>query len=196
MIITISKDLIASAIDKTSLILFELSNTIKDVVFPDPIELTVETSRLNDKYISELLKPIPAGYAKNYKETDFIYVFEIQGTTPELQEMIYNGQCNSRNDQNSDEFEGKKDFCRDSHSNSIYLYVGRSQKLRSRLKQHLDAGSVGIFAMHMLRWSSGIDAKIKIYCYRFDQQATLIMQALEDSLWDSFLPMFGRKGEK
>ena len=93
-------------------------------------------------------------------------------------------------------YERKKDICRPIHSNSNYLYVGRSQKLRSRLKQHLDAGSESVFAMHMLRWVSGIEVSIEIYCYQFDKHTNLIVQALEDGLWDSFQPMFGRKGEK
>lgn len=193
---SITKELLKSAVDSSSKALLELSTSIKSVQFPEPIELTVETSKLNDKYISELLKPIPAGYAKEYKETDFIYAFEIQGGTPESKGKIFDGLCTSRNVQSSEDFEGRKDFCRAIHSGSDYLYVGRSQKLRSRLKQHLDAGSEGIFAMHMLRWASGIDVTIKVYCYQFDKQTNLIVQALEDGLWDRFQPMFGRKGEK
>ena len=193
---SITKELLKLAIDKSSIALVELSESIKNVEFPKPIELTIETSKLNDKYISELLKTIPAGYAKEYKETDFIYAFEIQDATNELKEKIFNGLCTSRDIQNSEDFEEKKDFCRAIHSDSSYLYVGRSQKLKSRLKQHLDAGSEGIFAMHMLRWTSSINATIKVYCYQFDKQPNLVVQALEDGLWDCFQPMFGRKGEK
>ncbi len=50
--------------------------------------------------------------------------------------------------------------------------------------------------MHMLRWCAGIEATVKIYRYQFDQQPNLIVQALEDGLWDSFRPIFGRKGER
>lgn len=192
----ITKESLSSAVINSSIALNNLADLLKSVVFPEPVELTFETAKLNDKYISDILKDVPSGYAKEYKETDFIYVFEIQNSSKDIKERIYNGLCSSREVQSAEDFEGKKDICRPIHQNSDYLYVGRSQKLRSRLKQHLDAGSDGIYAMHMLRWSSGIDSTIKVYCYQFDKYTNLTVQALEDGLWDTFKPMFGRKGEK
>jgi len=50
--------------------------------------------------------------------------------------------------------------------------------------------------MHMLRWSAGLECKIEVTYYEFKSQENLIIQALEDGLWQSFSPMFGRKGEK
>lgn len=193
---SITNDFLTSAIENSATSLLGLSKSIKEVAFPDPTTVTIETSKLSDKYISDILKDIPAGYAKDYSETDFIYIFEIQDASSELKSQMFEGLCDLRGMQDSEGFEGKKDVCRPIHSQSEYLYVGRSQKLKSRLKQHLDAGSEGIFAMHLLRWGASIDARIKIYCYRFDRQPNLIIQALEDGLWDNFQPMFGRKGEK
>lgn len=193
---SVTKESLKLAIDNSAATLLHLSNKIKEVVFPKPIELTIEMSKLNDKYISEILKNVPAGHSKEYKETDFVYVFEIQNANFELMKRIFDRLCSSREIQNSEEFDEKKDICRPIHPESVYLYVGRSQKLRSRLKQHLDAGNKGIYAMHMLRWCPGIEATIKIYCYRFDKQPDLIVQALENGLWDSFQPIFGRKGER
>jgi hypothetical protein len=50
--------------------------------------------------------------------------------------------------------------------------------------------------MHMLRWATGVQCKVEISHYQFDKMDNLIIQALEDGLWQSFNPMFGRKGEK
>jgi len=193
---TVNKESLNLAVGSSAATLLELSNKVKEVVFPEPIELTIETNKLNDTYISGVLNDIPAGYSDEYKETDFIYFFEIQSANLELMKKIFDRLYGLRKTQNSVGFEGKKDICRPIHSESACLYVGRSQKLRSRLKQHLDAGSEGVYAMHMLRWCLGIEATIRIQCYRFDQQPNLIVQALEDGLWESFRPMFGRKGER
>lgn len=193
---SLTEESLREAIHVSSVALQNLAMDVSELTFPEPIELTIELHSLNDKYISDVLKIVPPGYAREFDETDFIYVFEVQNANTELKQKIYQRLCESREIQSADEFEGKKDICRPIHSDSEFLYVGRSQTLRSRLKQHLDAGNEGIYAMHMLRWCSGIEAKIKIYCYRFDAKPNLIVQALEDGLWDRFRPMFGRKGEK
>jgi len=192
----LSKEILNSSIKNSSNELLQLSKDIKNIVFPEPTIVEFETVKLNDKYIVEILNDIPAGYAKALKDTDFIYVFSLKNASAELQKDIFQGLCASRDIQDSKDFEGKKDFCRANHSQSECLYVGRSQKLKSRLKQHLDAGGEGIFAMHMLRWIAGISIKAEIHCYQFDGKSNLIIQALEDGLWDQFKPMFGRKGER
>lgn len=194
--LNVTNESLELAIDNSAVSLLELSKKMQKVVFPEPLELTIETSKLDDKYIDGILVDVPAGYASEYKETDFIYVFEVQDASLKLQKKIFDGLCTARDLQKSAGFKGKKDICRSIHFESACLYVGRSGKLRSRLRQHLGAGSEGIYAMHMHRWCAGIEATIKIYCYRFDKQSGLIVQALEDGLWDGFQPMFGRKGER
>ncbi|MCA3928860.1 GIY-YIG nuclease family protein [Vibrio vulnificus] len=76
------------------------------------------------------------------------------------------------------------------------MYVGRSKKLRSRLSQHLGSENGGLFAMHLSRWSTQINAKIKVSYYQLDNEDNLLVQALEDGFWDELKPMFGRKGDK
>ncbi|WP_444958746.1 hypothetical protein [Microbulbifer sp. ZKSA002] len=192
----LSNEVLDASVQKSSDELLNLSKKIKEIKFPEPVTIEIELSKLNDAYITDVLNEVPAGYAQALKDTDFIYIFTLKKPTTEIKKQIFNGLSASRDLQALEDFEGKRDFCRVNNSESEYLYVGRSQKLKSRLKQHLDAGSEGIFAMHMLRWGAGINATLEINYYRFDKKSNLIVQALEDGLWDQFTPMFGRQGEK
>lgn len=191
---SINNELLDATINNAADALLRLSDEIKSIGFPEANVLDIQTSQLSDEYISESVREVPAGYAKELKNTDFIYIFEVQSSDVSQNKEIFEAFCSSRNSQNSEEFKGKKDFCRPIHSDSKYLYVGRSKHLRSRLKQHLNAGSEGIFAMHMLRWCSDINVDIKIYYYKFDNLKNLLVQALEDGLWNELSPMLGRRG--
>jgi hypothetical protein len=174
----------------------KVAEEIARVKFPKANMIEFELSELSDKYINDKLKTVPAGYSKDLSETDFIYIFKLIDANEAKKDFISKRFNDSRSVQNTEDFEGKKDFCRWNEVMSDYLYIGRSQKLRSRLKQHLGAGNEGIFAMHMLRWATGVQCKVEISHYQFDKMDNLIIQALEDGLWQSFNPMFGRKGEK
>jgi hypothetical protein len=142
------------------------------------------------------MKTVPAGHLKELRKSDFIYVFKLIEANETTKKLISDKFNESRLVQNAADFKGEKDFCRRNKALSDYLYIGRSQKLRSRLKQHLGGGNEGIFAMHMLRWATDVQCKIEISYYQFKKIDNLIIQALEDGLWQSFNPMFGRKGEK
>src|SRR5690606_843826 len=93
-------------------------------------------------------------------------------------------------------YDGKVDYCKDNECLSQYLYVGRSKKLRSRLAQHLGARHEGIYAMHLQRWATPISCDIDISYYRIDGKANLVIQAIEDGVWQTLQPMLGRQGEQ
>ncbi|EIA1769891.1 GIY-YIG nuclease family protein [Vibrio parahaemolyticus] len=189
-----NEDNIKRAISNSSESLLSLSEAVKSFKFPKAVELEFETLELNEKYIKDLLNSVPAGYAKALAETDFIYIFEIENSNDSIQAEIFEHLASARQDQHiKDE---KKDYCRVNHANSQHLYVGRSKKLRSRLSQHLGSENGGLFAMHLSRWSTQINAKIKVSYYQLDNEDNLLVQALEDGLWDELKPMFGRKGDK
>ncbi|HCG7354113.1 hypothetical protein CGJ95_22250 [Vibrio parahaemolyticus] len=185
---------IKNAISNSSKSLLLLSEAVKNFKYPRAVELEFETSKLNQHYLNELLSSVPAGYSKDLSDTDFLYVFEVLNSNDIIQTEIVNSLKGAREDQHVKE--AKKDYCRINHANSQYLYVGRSKKLRSRLNQHLGAESGGLFAMHMSRWAIKTNVKIKVSYYQIDNEDDLLIQALEDGLWDELQPMFGRKGDK
>lgn len=192
----IERDEIKKATESARATLVSVAKKIADIVFPNPIYFEFQLEKLSDHYIEEVVKQVPAGYAKEYEETDFLYIFKLLDADDTKKKSIAGNFTKYRDIQNVVGFEGKKDCCRYNEKMPDYLYIGRSQKLRSRLKQHLGAANEGIFAMHMLRWSAGLEFRIEVSYYEFKSQDNLIIQALEDGLWQSFSPMFGRKGEK
>lgn len=192
----IEKDKIEQATENARASLENVAKKIAHIDFPDPISFEFQLAKLSDSYIEEVVKTVPAGYTKKYEETDFLYIFKLIDADEAKKKSIVDNFKKSRDIQNTKGFEGKKDCCRYNEQLSDYLYIGRSQKLRSRLKQHLGAANKGIFAMHMLRWSAGLECTIEVSFYEFKSQDNLIVQALENALWQSFSPMFGRKGEK
>ncbi|XXQ67877.1 GIY-YIG nuclease family protein [Neisseriaceae bacterium B1] len=75
---------------------------------------------------------------------------------------------------------------------SNILYVGSSQNLLTRLKQHLNTTSKSTYALHMNRWFTG---NIKIKVIKFDSIVTPdILQIIEDSYAYELKPMFGKTG--
>lgn len=192
----IEKIIISIAIKNAQANLKSVADKIAGINFPDPLYIEFQLGRLSDAYIEKVVKEVPAGYSKEYEDTDFLYIFKLIDADDDKKKAIDDNFTKYRDIQNTEGFEGKKDCCRYNDKLSDYLYIGRSQKLRSRLKQHLGAAYEGIFAMHMLRWTAGLECRIEVSFYEFKSQDNLIVQALEDGLWQSFCPMFGRKGEK
>ncbi|EGV9614983.1 hypothetical protein D9M92_25855, partial [Vibrio parahaemolyticus] len=189
-----NEDNIKRAISNSSKSLLSLSEAVKSFKFPKPVEFEFETPKLNKNYIKDLLRSVPAGYAKALADTDFIYIFEVRNSNDNIQAEMFDHLTCARQEQHVKDV--KKDYCRINHANSKYLYVGRSKKLRSRLNQHLGAENGGLFAMHLSRWSTQTNVKIKVSYYQLDNEDNLLVQALEDGLWDELKPMFGRKGDK
>jgi hypothetical protein len=192
----ISTEDLDAAIRSATTSLQTVASAICNTKFPKPKETLLETHSLSDTYIQDKLKDVPAGYSREYAESDFIYVIKIHKGTQELVSLIDKAFGSARNMQEDPDFRGKKDYCRQNSNGSFTLYVGRSQKLRSRLKQHFSGGDEGTFAMHMLRWAAPIQATIEVSYYHFKSLENLHVQALEDGLWMHFKPLFGRKGDK
>ena len=77
-------------------------------------------------------------------------------------------------------------------SQSKCLYVGSSQKLRDRLKQHLGITSKTTYALHLSKWWENKKIEIEIYEILDSDN----MQLYEDCLWRKYKPILGREGKK
>jgi len=175
------------AINEAKTQLSEMIEKLHSFEFPKAITIQFETSCIN---VDEIVKEVPTGSS----EEDYIYFLKVVGkvnTNTELFNLL-------ENEKNTHIEEKKKDLPRinTDHKGTQYLYVGRSQKLRTRLRQHLGSNYVGTYGLHMQRWAQGINEKIEIQYYKLDQQDNLLVQAVEDSLWLKLKPAFGRKGDK
>jgi hypothetical protein len=77
------------------------------------------------------------------------------------------------------------------------LYVGGSQSLRSRFREHLGYASKTIYAMQLAYWASKFDVPVRFTAAKYPADANAsVMGALEDHLWSQLKPMMGRQGRK
>ena len=75
---------------------------------------------------------------------------------------------------------------------SDVLYVGSSTTgIKNRLKQHLDRGPKGTYALHMHNWFNGNKYEVEIFEY---VEPIEVLQIIEDSMATELKPAFGKTG--
>ena len=160
------------------------------ITCPPVATLTINLRELTSEHIGELLDDVPSGYRKEDKANDYVYVLRIAAEQEKLSTTLW-GQLEQAR-------KTADDYCRVNreHEGTDTLYVGRSKKLKSRLSQHLGTEHRGIYSMHLQRWATGNDAEVSISYMKFENKDDLLVQAVEDGLWASLRPAFGRKGER
>jgi hypothetical protein len=160
------------------------------IACPQIEELQINLQDLTQDSIGELLHGVPSGYKKIDKDIDYVYVIRLQ---PEMHSLVPTLWLQLETARAL-----AADYCRVNKENvdAKALYVGRSKKLKSRLTQHLGTEQNGIYSMHLQRWATSNDAKISISYMKFEKREDLLVQAIEDGIWSSLKPAFGRKGER
>jgi hypothetical protein len=177
---------IASAISQ----LHTVQQALQGIACPQIESLTINLRDLSEERVREKLDDVPTGYGKSEKGSDYIYVIQIQGEQPGLVTALSAQLDEARKTSN--------DYSRLNSENkeTKTLYVGRSKTLRARLKQHLGAEGRGVYSLHLQRWATGNNAEIAVSIMKFNGAEDLLVQAVEDGLWASLKPAFGRKGER
>ena len=106
--------------------------------------------------------------------------------------------------------EGKKvSLCRINNSTewknvqskeNICLYVGSSDDIRQRLREHLFNCNPSSYAMHLETWLKEPTVNITINIWGFygllRGKDSDYLQNIEDLLWNHYRPLFGRQGKK
>lgn len=158
---------------------------------PEITNFSFNLIHLTSIMIDEMLAAIPTGYSNQKKGNDYIYIISIDSEKKSLMPQLIAGLAKARS-------AAAKDYSRVNahHSDSGTLYVGRSKTLRARLKQHLGNGGHGVYSLHLERWATHHDATLTVSFMCFINQENLLVQSLEDGLWNSLKPAFGRKGER
>lgn len=165
--------------------LTNLLQALKKFKFPERVKKPLKLGNIElDSFVSE----IPVGS----NEEDYIYILKVVGRN-KTNRKFYDKLENEKAKQNN-----QKDFPRlnKKHKGSQYLYVGRSHKLRSRIRQHIGSGHKGTYALHMMRWANNIEEDIELQYFKLEGVENLVVQAVEDALWSELRPAFGRKGDK
>lgn len=121
-------------------------------------------------------------------ETDFIYLFKVCGESVNLSELK-NAMSTFKSTKS------KIKLCKiNDNPGTQYLYVGRSQNLTTRIKQHLTSDKYkSVYAMHMDAWCSEVENNVEIMFMKLDKESCII-QLIEDALHSKLKPCFGRKG--
>jgi hypothetical protein len=183
-----------NAITNTQTNLGFLNSELNKITFPNSPDhsISFNTNQLNQETIRNLLNTVPTD---SDTEIDYIYFFKVSGKDKNIANLksLFKTE-KERQSNNKDE---KNDMCRINPVNSKqYFYVGRSQNIKSRLRQHLSHKYKGTYGLHMERWCQELDYNIEILIYKFVNQDNLLIQALEDALWDELKPCLGRKGDR
>lgn len=165
-----------------------VQTALTELKCPDIHSLTVNLSMLTHEVIEETLDEVPSGHARMDKDADFIYVIQVSqnriDTVAEMRALLDEARRIGG------------DYARINAENlrTYTIYVGRSKTLRARLRQHLGAKSGGVYSLHLQRWATSVDVDIRISYLKFSGEDDLLVQAIEDGIWQSLTPAFGRKG--
>ncbi|MHA6231417.1 GIY-YIG nuclease family protein [Pseudomonas fluorescens group sp. PF-69] len=118
----------------------------------------------------------------------YIYQFSVEDDAPE---DLYLAFAEAKDARKND-----RAYCR-LNPVSRLLYVGSSASLDARIKQHLGFGHRGTYAMQLCHWLPDREGELFIRAWRFSNQTNgAVVQAIEDGLWASSKPMFGRQGAR
>ena len=80
---------------------------------------------------------------------------------------------------------------------SRVFYVGSSWNLLKRIEEHLGYGAKDTYALQIVHWAGAMNLEIEVICAEYPEGIEKeILQTLEDTLWDTLKPMFGRKGQR
>ncbi len=72
------------------------------------------------------------------------------------------------------------------------LYVGSSQDIKKRLKEHLGIQSKTTYALHLSEWWEDKNITVELY----EVSNVKEMQLYEDLLWDELKPLLGKHGKR
>lgn len=77
------------------------------------------------------------------------------------------------------------------------FYVGSSQSVAKRLTEHLGYGARKTYALQFIHWARPLSLHLEFVCAKYPETTTsTVVQTLEDTLWETKKPMFGRQGRK
>lgn len=181
------------AIEEAGTQLERIRRDLKTIVCPQVASFSLNLSKLSSEYIEEKLKSCKVA-PKSKTSSDYLYIIRIDDKekSAHLCSQLKVDAKKQRED------ESEVGYSRINHANvpSATLYVGRSQSLKTRLRQHLGAKSIKPYALHMELWATRNDLEVTIDYMHFEDRDSLLIQAIEDGLWESLKPVFGRKGSK
>jgi hypothetical protein len=148
-------------------------------------DVCISFSEIRKDYPAQTLESLTAWSSVDAR---YIYQFSVENNVyEELHGAFKEAKLNRKND---------RAYCR-LNPVSALLYVGSSADLGTRIKQHLGFGNKGTYAMQLCHWLPKREGILRIQAWRFSNEIDgAVVQAIEDGLWASNKPMFGRQGAR
>jgi hypothetical protein len=162
---------------------------IRNIEFIEELSYSFNTQEIqNAQFVQDLLDEIREQI--DHARFKYIYTFSLPDNCQVS--SVYERYKAAKNGRKAE-----RAYARLNPQVSCCLYVGSSNDLIPRIKQHLGFGPKGTFAMQLCHWceNASLDLTLKIYSFasKIDKKA---FQAFEDGVWESLKPMLGRQGKK
>lgn len=167
--------------------LLRLAEEVQGVVSSEGKAFRISTSQLDPKIKpSDLLEQVSTWMIRG---RPYIYYFQVLN---KLNLAVVEQTFKKA----KDEKKNKRAYPRFNRQ-SEFIYVGCSWGMLSRFKGHLGYGAKGTFALQLAHWAQELNLELDFICAEYPQETpSEVLQALEDTLWDTLKPMFGRRGQR
>lgn len=183
------------AIERMNEHLNRIGDELAALKCPKVHRLTVNLCGLSKEYIENRLQLCEVA-PKSKMASDYLYIIHIEDKEKSRELCKQLKEDAHKEERRKAKVGYSRVNCRNDNDTSATLYVGRSKNLKSRLRQHLGAESLKPYALHMELWATCNDLEVTIDYMHFEGRDNLLVQAIEDGLWESLRPVFGRKGSK
>lgn len=166
---------------------------------PAPLRAGFLTSKLSEVEVKRVIEALPKLKHKDIKtkSVGFLYVFsQRQGCSVKRADILGAIQRAKRGGEDNEI--AIKNLCaiNSEASDGRVLYVGRSWDPRGRVAGHLNASTSKTYAIHFAAWAQNLDLQVDLSVYAFPGIQDRVLQILEDVIWDTLVPLLGRRGEK
>ncbi|MDU0697894.1 GIY-YIG nuclease family protein [Pseudomonas aeruginosa] len=153
-------------------------------------QIRVPLAAIHQGYPEQALQPLSQWAGQGKSATPYLYQLAVAdpGLVPALHAAFAEAKTHGQ---------GNRAYARQ-QAPSATLYVGSSQKLLERIKQHFGYGYARTYAMQLCHWlPAALDGYLELQAWRFAADTpTSLIQAIEDGLWRQQQPMFGRQGAR
>lgn len=123
------------------------------------------------------------GVPDNLANSRGVYVIRQIGGDPEVTYDSYIEHWKGR---------GKKRYPPPSGNPNLVLYVGKTNKLKKRMDEHLVSASDTTSALRLYEW---LEADYRVEVYVFDELSAPLIRVIESSLAQELQPAFGQHGK-
>ena len=171
-----------------------LADQIEQASAIDSFDSEVRLENLQDEEETTRLISEITAWEREVPNARYLYSFTVPDTALSLRCRDALARARSRNVDNRRFSKLNGDL-----EESCCLYVGSSRSLSSRIRQHLGLAHRGTYAMQMAHWQpeERLEGRVRFSATRFaSDTGASILQALEDKLWLTDRPLFGRMGAR